>query len=165
MTDISGEAWLQEQYSSKPWFHSVGKDQYGRFVVYVKYSCMETLSDIVDQVVGKQVMVHFAASLNATREQYTNVLTARKQPEPEPSLQEEVDSEVDLSIDLSELTTELDKLEKVCGSNILETIFYEEHDGKNCVTNLSDKYPEIKQAVGILYEKYGFDIIYEKLDG
>ena len=167
MTDISGEAWLQEQYSSKPWFHSVGKDQYGRYVVYVKYSCMETLSDIVDQVAGKQVMVHFASSLNSTREQYTTVLTARKPPEPEPTLQEEMDSvaEVDSPVDLSELTTELDKLEKVCGSNILQDIFYEVHDGINAVTNLSTRYPAVRESLDRLYVQYGFDIIYEELDG
>lgn len=165
MTTISPLVWLQEKYSSKPWFHSVGTDQYGRYVVYIKYSCMETLADIVDYVGGKQVMVHFASSLTASKSQYTEDLTVRKVPVP--TLQETMDdvAEVELPpVDLSELTGELDKLEKICGSHILQDIFYEIHDGSNAVTNLSARYPVVRTSLDRLYVQYGFDIIYEEMD-
>ncbi len=61
---------LSQLYKGKDWFYDVGMDQYGRYVVYVKYMCNETLTGIVDKMAGKQVLVHFAASKTATREQF-----------------------------------------------------------------------------------------------
>lgn len=155
---------LTNLFGTKEWFHSVGTDQYGRLVVYIKFMNHETLNDIPDRVDGKQVMVHFASSMTASRDQYTEDLTKRKAPEP--TLQEELDSvaEVESPVDLSELTNELDKLEKVCGSNILQDIFYEVHDGHNAVTNLSARYPVVRESLERLYSQYGFDIIYEEMD-
>lgn len=156
---------LTNLFGTKEWFHSVGTDQYGRLVVYIKHTTHETLNDIPDRVDGKQVMVHFASSLTASKNQYTEDLTVRKAPEP--TLQETMDevSEVELPpVDLSELTGELDRLEKVCGTHILQDIFYEIHDGNNAVTNLSVRYPVVRESLDRLYVQYGFDIIYEEMD-
>lgn len=155
-------------FGKKEWFHSVGFDKYGRLVVYIKHTTHESLNDIPDQIGGKQVMVHFASSLTANREQYANVLTVRKPPEP--TLQEEMDSVADVeviaeTINLIELTNELDRLEKLCGSNILQDIFYEVHDGTNALTNLSSRYPEVRDSLFKLYHRYGFNVIYGELDG
>lgn len=76
---------------------------------------------------------------------------------------EEEEKQLELSV--RALTDELDRLERLCGSNILQDIFYEVHDKTNAVTNLSAKFPEVRGRVERLYDKYGFDIIYEELDG
>lgn len=76
---------------------------------------------------------------------------------------EEEEKQLELSV--RALTDELDKLERLCGSNILQDIFYEVHDRGNAVTNLSAKFPEVRQRMEKLHDKYGFDIIYEELDG
>lgn len=164
---------LTDMFKDRDWFDSVGYDQYGRVVVYVKYMCHETLYDIPDTCEGKQVLSHFASSKNATREQFTNTQKPATLPvvTPAPKLElvdepeiEELDSSF-LETDLSELCKALDKLERICGSNCLQDIFYEVHDGKNAVTNLSVKYPEVRAKLEQLYDEYGFDVIYEELDG
>jgi hypothetical protein len=76
---------------------------------------------------------------------------------------EEQERQLELSV--RALTDELDRIERSCGSNVLQDIFYEVHDGTNAVTNLSARYPEVRQRVQKLYDKYGFDTIYEELDG
>lgn len=82
-------------------------------------------------------------------------------------LRDEVDdlssSEEDKS--LSHLIAELDKLERQCGSNTLQDIFYEIHDGNNAVTEWSKRYPDVRKTLEKLYQQYGFDVIYEEMDG
>jgi hypothetical protein len=78
---------------------------------------------------------------------------------------EEAEKERELELSVRALTDEIDRLERICGSNILQDIFYEIQDGKNAVTNLSAKFPEVRTRMQKLYDKYGFDIIYEELDG
>jgi hypothetical protein len=63
------------------------------------------------------------------------------------------------------LENELDRLERACGSNTLQDIFYEIKDAHNAVTNLSARYPEVRTALERLFDQYGFDVIYENLDG
>lgn len=159
---------LTKMFQGRPWFHSVGVEKYGRYVVYTNFMCHETLHDVPDRVNNKQVLVHFAASMTSTASQFTNTPAAPKLQlvldEPEPEAIEEIDSSL-LERDLSELCRKLDKLEKICGSNRLQDIFYEVHDGKNAITNLSSHYPEVRAAMEELYDEYGFDVIYEELDG
>jgi len=171
MVDMSPDSWLHEQFKDREWFHSVGRDQYNRLVVYIKFSCHETLHDVPDRVEGIQVLCHFSGSKTATATQFASSPTA--QPVPAPKLElliqeeddvEELDSSL-LESDLSELCKKLDYLERQCGSNCLQDIFYEVHDGKNSVTNLSAKYPEVRRVLEELYDEYGFDVIYEELDG
>jgi hypothetical protein len=169
MVNASPETQLQEQFVGRPWFHSVGRDQFNRLVVYTNFMCHETLHDIPDRVDGIQVLVHFAASKLATREQFTNNDREDNLPIPLVTIPQPAIEIVDVTEfaedDLSELTAELDALERLCGSNILQEIFYEIHDGVNAVTNLSPRFPDVHRRMKALYTDFGFDVIYEELDG
>lgn len=181
---------LRQRYGDRDWFYDAGYDQYGRPVVYVKYENHETNFDIPDKIGGKQLLVHFAASVKFKKEDFfvksggngistlpaytptpkVVAATVIKQPEPvvEDVVAEMVDTEEqerELELSVRVLTDELDRLEKLCGTHILQEIFYEVHDGKNKVTNMSARYPVVEQGVKKLYDKYGFDTIYEELDG
>ncbi len=170
---------LSQAYKGKDWFAEVGQDQYGRIVVYVNFMCHETLHDIPDYVAGKQVLVHFIASKTATRDQFVDHGTKPYVPTydttidtsavvVEPPDEDDV-AGVEEEKSLQYLQRELDRLEKLCGSNTLQDIFYECHDEDiapgSSVTNLSGRYPEVRERVEKLYNLYGFDVIYEELDG
>lgn len=171
-----GMEYLRNLYKDKEWYHSVGQDQYGRIVVYIHHSTHETLHDIPDRVANKQVLVHFAGSLGLEPDKYVNRPTSRFLPVatgtlPPPIEDQIVDVVGSLSGDNTEelsiryLENELDRLERVCGSNTLQDIFYEIKDAYNAVTNLSARYPEVRTALERLFDQYGFDVIYENLDG
>lgn len=173
MIDDSPLALLHDKLVNKDWFHSVGKDKSNRIVVYVKYMCDETTTDIprqVDGIDGKiNVLCHFAASKNIKKELYAH--KGFKPKESVPFLEEAVDDDLEFieepntPLDLRELVAELDRLEKMSGSNIMQDIFYEVHDGENAVTNLSSKFPDVRCGMEKLYDQYGFDLIYDNMDG
>lgn len=172
---------LKSLYKDKEWFHSVGQDQYGRIVVYIHHATHETLHDIPDRVANKQVLVHFAGSLCLNKDQYVNTPTSTfsiaefKQAISEAqakgidtgllSTMDDEANEVFEDLSQRRLENELTRLEKACGSNTLQDIFYEIRDAHNAVTNLSARYPDIREALEKLYDQYGFDVIYENLDG
>ena len=167
---------LRSLYKDKEWYHSVGQDQYGRIVVYIHHATHETLHDIPDRVAGKQVLVHFAGNLLATREQFVNTPSSRLLPVATgtlpPPIEDEIVDVVGTLIgsnteekSILYLQKELDRLERICGSYTLQDIFYEIQDGRNAVTNLSARYPEVRKGLEMLYEIYGFDVIYEEMDG
>lgn len=136
---------LERKFGDRDWFHSVGTDQYGRVVVYVKYMCDETLHDIPDRVDGKQVLVHFAGYLLATREVYTN-----------PNARKQEDADV--------LVSSVKSLIGDLGREKVRDIFYEIHDGPNALTHLSDTHPYARDCLDKLYEEYGFDVLFDLLD-
>lgn len=169
---------LTEMFKGKDWFFDVGVDEFSRLVVYVNYMCSDTLYNIPPQVDGTNVLVHFADAYKATREQYTTstrptLLDVMARPIKEKLEQQSFASclvvedaeEVIFPNGLQSLVDELDRLEKLCNSNLLQDIFFEVHDGDNAVTNLSAKYPEVRESMDVLYKQYGFDVIYEELDG
>lgn len=176
---------LRNLYKDKEWFHSVGQDQYGRIVVYIHHSTHETLHDIPDRVANKQVLVHFAGSLCLNKDQYVTTpkstfsIVEFKQAVSEARAQgidtgfgvladpnyDPIDEPEHEDLSQRRLENELTKLEKICGSNALQDIFYEIRDAHNAVTNLSARYPEVREALETLYDQYGFDVIYENLDG
>lgn len=180
MSVDENEKWLLDQCMQQPWVHSVSKDQYGRYVVYVKY--MDSGVVVPDFTPdGKQVMCHFAVSATATANQFMNMPQTHilKTTEAklyntdtvvsavvvsDPTMDEVVGPE-DEEKSLRHLTNELDKLEKQCGSLTLQDIFYEIHDGPNAVTNMSGRYPDVRRGLSKLYQQYGFNVIYEELDG
>jgi len=71
MNSAEGLKRLSDLYFNKDWYHSVGLDAYGRYVVYVKFMNHETLNDIPN-LDGKQVLVHFAASLPSAVDKFIN---------------------------------------------------------------------------------------------
>lgn len=187
MSISEGMDQLSQQFKGRDWFYDVGTDQYGRLVVYVKYMCHETLHEIPDKAGGIQVLVHFAASKLATREQFTESPTPKSSIGLTPTefmekareaqakgadvgvgqMLDELDQEllpVEEVKSLRHLQNELDRLEKICGANTLSDIFFEIKDGKNAVTNLSARYPEVRQRLDALFDEYGFDVIYEELE-
>jgi hypothetical protein len=172
-----GIEFLTNKFKDKDWFCEVGLDNIGRYVVYVKYSCMETLTLEPDMLFGKQVLVAFIRSKTARAEDFTTNATRVPfaktvddlvgdilAPQEIGDEIEELSSDV-LEIDIEDLTDELDRLERLCGTNALQDIFYEIQDGNDSVTNLSARYPDVRVSLEQLYEKYGFDLIYEELDG
>jgi hypothetical protein len=168
MFDDQPCAVLHDRLVNKDWFHSVGLDKYKRIVVYVKYMCDETTNDIPREINGVRVLCHFADSKNINPELFSHKGVKSKVVAPLPELDnEDVEfiEEPNTPLDLRELVSELDRLEKMSGSNIMQDIFYEVHDGANAVTNLSSKFPDVRRGMETLYNQYGFDLIYENMDG
>jgi hypothetical protein len=129
---------------------------------------------------GRQVVIHFTASAPSTKSEYVDKPSTHGfipySPfggHEETLLLTEEDVQLlyatgtpkPIESSIETLTDELDRLEKICGSNILQDIFYETHDGKNAVTNLRAKFPDVHQGLLELYAQYGFDTIYNELDG
>jgi hypothetical protein len=153
--------YLKSSYQTKPWFHDVGEDQYGRLVLYVNNISPDNLSGIPDEVNGKRVLVHIAASKTAKREDYAH--KANNLPFLLTNSQVvELPSE-DLEMDADHLYNELDKLKALCGQDNLSDLFYEIVDGDDAITDLSRSMPKITQRLNALYQDYGFDVISEYL--
>lgn len=155
---------LNELCRGKEWFYDLGVDQFNRPVVYVRSMLSEVTSSIPDRINGVQVMVHYAPALLVKKDQFvtmeTTSLSITDLTKPAPQM---IDDEED-NTPIEVLVKELDRLERICGTNILCDVFFEEHDGENAVTNLSSKYPEVRESIHKLYETYGFDLIYEELE-
>lgn len=171
MVNKSPLVWLHDTFVNRDWFHSVDQDKSNRLVVYVKYMCDETTNDIPRQVDGVNVLCHFATSKIIKKELFAHKGFKPKEV-PVSEVVEDLGSddiefieELNTPLDLRELVMELDRLEKLSGSNIMQDIFYEVHDGVNAVTNLSSKFPDVKRGMEKLYQQYGFDLIYENMDG
>lgn len=160
MNTKEGLVKLNEMYEDRAWYEDVGLDQYGRYVVYVGFMNKETMTDIVSELDHKQVIVSFYVNKTVTREQFISNPT--KTYVADSFILDDLEEE-DKSI--FHLQKELDNLEKICGSFTLQDIFYEIQDGKNAVTNMSLRYPEVRKGLERLYDQYGFDVIYDEIDG
>jgi hypothetical protein len=179
---------LSQKFKGLDWFYDIGLDQYGRIVVYAHWINSEIYKLVPDKIEKFQILLHFAGSKTATREQFVTspnapgsglkpfvesieeaqakgIDTGFGQMLDEGELDQIVGAEVEENKSLLHLQNELTRLEKACGSYTLQDIFYEIQDGKNAVTNLSSRYPEVHQAMKKLFDEYGFDVIYEELDG
>lgn len=171
MDSNEGMSQLSDLCKGKDWFYDIGTDSFGRYVVYVKYMSKAILQGVPDSIDGKQVVVHFAGSKTANREQFVynpKSSGGTLPPRPQDEIVEVIgsvtgDNDEDKSI--RHLQNELDRLEKACGSHTLQDIFYEAHDGKNAVTNMSKHYVDVRKSLDKLLQEYGFDVIYEELDG
>jgi len=160
------------------WFYEVVIEA-RRYVVYVTY--MDSTQNVIpDFVQGHQVVVHFASSAPGAKNEYVNrpsLSLKQYSPfdrEPDNLIRlSESDMEVlyatepprSIESSIKKLTDKLDRLEKEVGSNTLQDIFYEIHDGRNAVTNLGSRYPDVQASMKRLYDEYGFDTIYNELDG
>lgn len=154
---------LEKICNDKDWFHSISMDQFGRLVVYTHKMNKEVFHLVPDRINKLQVLVHFVGSALAKKEDFISYPDAPFSLMPVKIIEELTDDEV--TMDLQELEIELDRLEKICGNHILSEIFFELHDKHNAVTNLSGKYPAVRDSVAKLYDEYGFDILYEQIEG
>lgn len=155
---------LQELLKKHDWFFDLQAEP-NRFIVYTHWMNAEVLKEVPATWGERQVLLHFAAAKTVKADQYVQeVKNYIPQVMVEYSLPD-TETEGNNALDVQDLIEELDSLEKICGSNILQDIFFEVHDGKNAVTNLSAKYPEVRASLESLYIDYGFDVIYEELDG
>jgi hypothetical protein len=164
---------LNQMFKGQDWFYDTGLDKYGRIVVYANWLNKDIYPLVPTQLEGHQVLLHFAASKTATRDQFVSQPNA-----PGATLKAYVPDEVVEPDDIDDvvgpeeeeksllhLQNELERMEKICGSGTLQHIFYEIQDGKNAVTNMSVRYPNVRSGMEKLYEQYGFDVIYEEIDG
>lgn len=159
---------LVEEYSQFDWYDSVGLDKSNRYIVYTKLINREVMKVVRQDLNGTQVLVAFAHAKpsNDSRSRYINFHDFSKSRQQLSTVITPIETVKEDTLDLDYLIAMLDKMEKWCGSNnILQDIFYEIHDGKNAVTNLSTRFPHVREELNKLYETYGFDIIYEELDG
>lgn len=141
---------LKNLCKEKNWFSNVEFD--GRYIVYVHFMNMETITFIPISINDKQVVVHFASSLKLIE---INKIIIE-------DLSEDVEF-IEEGQNLAYLIEKLDKLKRDCGLFTLQSIFFETHDKKNAVTNISDRYPEIKKEIEELYNQYGFDVLYDEI--
>lgn len=147
------------------WFYDVGTDEWQRPVVYVHYmgtDIFETISKVAHEFSVLSPCIYFASSITFNKSKVVNYI------EPASFVWND-DAEPELDSEPGELQTgflleEIGRLRAICGSNILSDIFYEVHDGKNAITNLSVKFPEIRESLNNLYFTYGFDVLYEQVD-
>lgn len=168
MDNTEALSFLRESFKGKDWFFDADM-QNGRLVVYAHFMSTEIMQSVPRDVEGKQVLLHFAASKKTTTESFV-AKPVLHQPKPVESLMPVVAAVVapvdtckeDINDDVEYLRGELDRLEDICGEFTLESIFYEEHDKHNSITNLSETFPEVRRAIHILYEDFGFDAIYNE---
>lgn len=164
---------LSKMFKHNDWFFDIEIDKNNNLVMYTHWMNGEILKQVPSDIEGHQVFLHFSSAKLAKREDFVNIapiplvnIKALDVTSDAEYLGQEVElSSSNLELDLSDLIKNLDSLEKICGTNILQDIFYEIHDEPNNVTNLSAKFPEIRKSLENLYDRYGFDIIYEELDG
>lgn len=181
-------SYLTDMFRSKEWFDHVGFDQYNRVVVYV-HKMDSSVVNLIPEFTEdrKRIMVHFASSVRTDKNDVVNrpqslsgvpiyrganevispatfLQSVRAIQAQEIQIIDPEEEERALELRVQKLTDELDRLEKICGTNILADVFFECHDQKNAVTNLSDKFPEIRHRVQKLYDEYGFDVLYEQLE-
>ena len=154
---------ITNSVKDKDWFHSTELKDNGTIVVYAKYMSGDILVAVPDFIDKHQVLVHYARSKTATKNEFVSDNKPVYVQLPIPKI-EELSSDL-LERDITELICELDRLERVCGPNILQDVFYEIHDQQNSVTNLSAKFPEVRRSLEKLYDEFGFDVIYEEMDG
>jgi hypothetical protein len=143
------------------WFYDIGIDPHGRYVVFVKTMNQTILSSIPYHFDGKQVLCHYSSFKDADKYNFIYPSNTPKISFPKEVLPPKIDEE---ELDLDALVKELDRLEELCGFNILNDIFYEVHDHKNAVTNLSEKFPQVRKSMDKLYLQYGFDVLYDLLE-
>jgi hypothetical protein len=174
MTNEERIVGLTNKLSKCTWFDSVALDKLNRLVVYVHTDGTEVMTTVPDYFEGQRVIVALATSKPGIRSKYVtehvfgtsfDLSTLKKHVallKVDPPQMEELKEK---ELDINDLIAELDSLEKICGSNILQDIFYQVHDGKNAVTNLGSRFPDVYERMFLLYEDFGFDLIYNELDG
>lgn len=133
---------LKDSLSNNPWFYDVRLDTFNRTVVYVHYMNQEVFHSI--RMITDSACIHYASYAQCTKEKYVDNLSGE--------------------LDVDHLSSEIDYLQSICKADLLKDIFYEIHDGDDAVTNFSSTSPEVRDMLQSLYNTYGYDLLYEKLE-
>jgi hypothetical protein len=174
MTNEERIAGLTKLLSKNGWFDSVGINTFGKMVVFVHYINSEVMQSVPDKYEDKYVVTQFTTTRSEVlKAKYNTTYTPEYYYAPSVTAVVNIPQHIEINqvpnedkeLDVNFLISELDRLEKICGSRTLQDIFYEVHDGKNAVTNLKTSFPEVYDDILDLYEEFGFDIIYNELDG
>ncbi len=150
---------IQQQFQNDPWFYGAEVDLYGRIVVFVHSMDATVMKTVPEQIDGIRVLLSYAATKTFKREQFVATPQLFHTPEVIHTMVETNEEEEEM--ELPSLSEELIRLERICGLNVLQSIFYEIHDGKNAFTNMSSKYPNVRMDLEWLYNTFGFDLLYE----
>lgn len=146
------------------WFYDVDSKQ-DKLIVYVTKMGMDVFKAVPDTINNKQVLIHYAGSKTAQLSDFVNsnipIPLTKSLPEIEELSEEYVVMEQEE--DFQVLVEELLRLEKICGKNVLQSLFFEIHDGDDAITNLSDKFPVAYISMKKLYDKYGYDVLYDAI--
>lgn len=136
-----------ESLKKQDWFDSLGKDEYNRDIVFVHYMTIEVIQYIQSEL--GNVLIYFAGSKIPDKNKYIHLLEEEPITDCDP---------------FNELKKCLMHLQDQYSRNIIQDIFYEIHDGKNAITNLSLSFPRLRLELDALYQSYGFDVIYDELN-
>jgi hypothetical protein len=142
---------LKDSFKNDSWFYDVGLDTFNRPVLYVHLLNKDIINYIREKDNSNDFLIHYAAYAKININNYITII------------ENKAESNVD-DLDLNYLVDEVNYLQSVCKRSILQDIFYEVHDGKNAVTNLSSAFPEVKDSISDLYQIYGYDLLYEELE-
>jgi hypothetical protein len=137
---------LKNLFQDKEWFYDVGQDAFNRPVVYVHLMNLELFSFIRTSCSNPDLLIHYASYAKCDKANYVSSI------------------DLDDSLDLEYLESEVRYLQSISKRDLLQNIFYEIHDGVDAVTNLSTSFPEVRKTLEDLYETYGYDLLYEKLE-
>lgn len=145
---------FKDNLVKKDWFKDIDVKN-NKIFVYVSSLNKECLlQDVIpDFIDDKQVLVHF----DLAKKQCVDELS----PELDEILEFELDNSIDEELLVSGI---LDVKNSGLSKNILESIFFEIHDGDNRITNFGEKNLEVKEKIQNLYNKFGFDLVFTQLD-
>ena len=136
---------LADQFKNEPWFHSMKKDNYGRYIVYANWLDEKIMGNVPEFMDGNKVLLHYSCSDNLQENKYISTVNFEEIKTPN-------------------LLNELDRLEGICGEKILANIFYEVHDRQNATSNYSKKYPQVRESMENLYKIFGFNNIHDQFE-
>lgn len=122
-----------EELKDKDYFVNF-KESKDKIIVYVKYMNSKVLSEIPQKLNNKNVFVHFASYNEARKINF---------------------QEFDLK-NLAIRSKDFD-FEKV------KSIFEEIHDGEDAITDLSKDNWDIYNLIKPVYDKYGYDVVYDSI--
>lgn len=148
---------LKNQFQNEDWYNDIIVENSKlphKIIVYTNRQTLDILNSIPVQLNNYQILVHFA-------NRPISKLGALWGTNPVPS--KEVISQF-IKTTETDLVKELDRLEKICGAHSLESIFYEIQDKQNAVTNLSERYPDVRKSLEYLFNVYGFNAIFNELE-
>jgi len=143
---------IQDQLSQFDWYHSHVVEP-RKVTIYVNYMNHNVLTAIPDKIGDKQTVLCFSSHVLAKADDYSFF--------PQVKKQEELGEQEDVTFDDLK---ELDYIISVAGIENTLHLFYEIHDSDDNVTQVASAFPLEAKAMAKLYDKYGFDVLYDYLE-